>query len=252
MPRQKPTTIPYKPHKESLDYLFASLLGFFFFMCISVFVYYRRGYFDLYIANKALAGSATILLGLVLLIGTGSRLFSFPDKFIQYRKEIGIFAFLLSVLHVIISLFFLPNKFSFVELLSYANKPGMYGLAALGVMTVILMSSHQKSMAALGMKVWWKIQYWGLRITFALITLHVFVMKWPGWIRWFEVGGSSELVHPEWPGAGILVGLFMIAVILIRLSELGGSKFAKAAWYVVFSLLAASYAATFWWGAQTH
>ena len=74
-------------------------------------------------------------------------------------------------------------------------------------------------MTAIGRERWWQLQYWGMRITFVLVFLHVFIMKWGGWVKWYKVGGGKELVHPEWPGAGLLIGWFMAFVVLVRLAE---------------------------------
>jgi len=105
-------------------------------------------------------------------------------------------------------------------------------------------------MAAIGREKWWQLQYWGVRLVFVFILLHVFIMKWGGWVKWYQVGGSKELVYPEWPGAGLLVGWFMAFVVLVRLAEFIGPKPGRAAWYGSVILLPVIYIATFWWGRQ--
>ena len=92
------------------------------------------------------------------------------------------------------------------------------------------------------------MQNWGLRLIFGLVVSHVFVMKMGGWIGWYKVGGGKELVHPEWPGAGLLVGWFMVFVVLIRLAEFGGRRFGRIVWYVSVLALPVVYLVTFWWG----
>lgn len=212
------------------------------FVILSVYLFYRRGYYDLYIVNKVFANVAAILLGIVLLIGPLSRLFSFPDAYVQYRKELGIVAFFLALIHGIISLFFLPSNLS--------HWPFIFGLTAIIVLVAIFLISNDRAMTAIGKERWWRWQYWGVRLAFVLVLLHVFIMKWSGWVKWYKVGGSRELVHPEWPGAGLLIGWFMIFVVLVRLAEFVSSKLGRAAWYVSVIVLPAIYIATFWWGRQ--
>ena len=220
------------------------------FVILSVYLFYRRGYYDLYIANKTFAGVAAILLGIVLLIGLLSRLFSFPDRYVQYRKELGIIAFFFAFVHGIVSFFFLSSKFPLSGFLGTLNWPFVFGLIAAIVLIAIFFISNDRVMAAVGRERWWRWQYWGARLVFILVLLHVFIMKWSGWVKWYKVGGGQELVHPDWPGAGLLVGWFMIFVILIRLAELGGPKIRRAVWYLSVVLLPAIYIATFLWGRQ--
>jgi len=58
------------------QYAAAILSALIIFGFLSIYLFFRRGYYDLYIANKAFAGAGTILLGLVLLIGPLSRIFA--------------------------------------------------------------------------------------------------------------------------------------------------------------------------------
>lgn len=218
------------------------------FIILSFYLFYRRGYYDLYIANKVLAGAAAILLGLVLLIGPLSRLFSFPDRYVQYRKELGIIAFLLAASHSLVSYFFLPSKFSFAGFTEKFNWPFVFGLVAIIALIAIFFISNNRAMNAIGRERWWRLQYWGIRLVFSLTFLHVFIMKWPSWLNWYKAGGGQELEHPEWPGAGLLVGWFMVMVILVRLAEFISPKLGRAAWYSSAIILPLIYVATFWWG----
>lgn len=212
------------------------------FVILSVYLFYRRGYYDLYIANKIFANVSTILLGIVLLIGPLSRLFSFPDRCVQYRKELGIVAFFLALIHVIVSRFFLSSNLS--------SWPFIFGLVATIVLVAIFFISFERAMAIIGRERWWKLQYWGIRFAFILVLLHVFIMKWGGWVKWYKAGGSGDLIHPEWPGAGLLVGWFMIFVIILRLAELAGPRFGRLTLYASVIVLPIIYIATFWWGRQ--
>lgn len=221
-----------------------------FYVVLSFYIFFRRGYYNLYIANKALAGVAAILLGIVLLIGAGSRLFSFPDRYVQYRKELGIIAFFFALFHSVVSLFFLPSKFSLEKYFATFNWPFVFGLVAIVILIMIFAISNNRAMTAMGRARWWRLQYWGVRVVFTLVILHVFLMKWKGWVAWYKVGGGKELVRPEWPGAGILVAWFMVFVVLIRLAEFASQKLGRVVWYTSAILLPLVYIATFVWGRQ--
>lgn len=220
------------------------------FVILSAYLFYRRGYYDLYIANKIFAGVAAILLGITFLIGPLSRLFSFPDRYVQYRKELGIVAFFFALIHGIVSFFFLSSKFPLSGFPGTLNWPFIFGVTATIVLVAIFFISNDRAMAVIGRKKWWQLQYWGVRLAFILVLLHVFIMKWSGWVKWYKVGGSSDLIHSEWPGAGLLVGWFMVFVVIVRLAEFISLKFGRVAWYASVIVLPVIYIATFWWGRQ--
>lgn len=211
------------------------------FLPLSVYLYFRRGYYDLYIANKAFAGAAAALLGLILLIGPLNRFCGWGKSWLQYRKELGIVAFILTAVHVLVSLPPWPWRFSW----SF-----VYGLTAITVLSVIFLISNNFSQKRIGFKRWWRLQYWGARLAFLLVGLHVFLMKWPGWVNWYRLGGGPKLVRPDWPGAGLLVGWFMVFVVLIRLAEWIRPSFGRATVYFAAVALPLIYLASFWWGRQ--
>jgi len=221
-----------------------------FYAALSVYLFFRRGYYDLYIANKAFAGVAAIGFGIVLLLGPGSRMFSFPDRYVQYRKEVGIIAFFLALIHSLVSLFFLPSKFSFASYFNPITLQFIFGLTAILLLIALFAISNHWASNAIGQGRWWRIQYWGVRSAFVLVCLHVFIMKLEGWVGWYKVGGGKGLVRPEWPGAGILVAWFMAFVVLVRVAEFISPKLGKVAWYTSAVALPLIYIATFWWGRQ--
>lgn len=215
---------------------------------LSAYLFFRRGYYDLYIANKILAGVGTIMLGLVLLLGPLSRYFNRFDKYVQYRKELGIVAFFLILAHVVSSYYFLPTHFARERFYAVDFWPSIYGLAATIILIFVFGISNQIAMKTIGARRWWLIQHWSIRIIFIFAALHVGLMKMQSWVSWYQKGGGYELVHPEWPGAGLLVGWFMGFIILIRIAEFMGQKFGKLVWYFSVITLPAVYIFTFWWG----
>lgn len=233
-----------------LQYIGSFTLALVLFTILSIYLFFRRGYYDLYIANKIFAGVSAILLGIILLLGPLGRLFSFVDRYVRYRKEIGITAFFLAFTHGMVSLFFLPSKFPLSKFLTPINWPFVFGFCAFILLIIIFSVSNQFSMNLIGRKTWWRLQYLGIRFVFVLIFLHVFIMKWNGWFNWYKNGGGKELVRPEWPGAGLLVGWFILFVFIFRLSGFISQKLEKIIWFTGICILPLIYAFTFWWGQQ--
>lgn len=219
------------------------------FLAFSMYLFSRRGYYNLYIINKIFAGEAAVLFGIILLIGPLSRYFSMFDRYIQYRKELGIVAFFLAMAHGISSYFFLSDYFPKTAF-AFSSWPFVFGLLGSIVLIIIFLISNNWMMNRIGARIWWPMQYWGIRIIFLVTALHVGIMKWNGWVLWYQNGGGTELMHPEWPGAGLIVGWFIAFVILVRLAEIVGPKFGKAVWYMSAIGFPLVIAATFWWGRQ--
>lgn len=238
---------------ESLKYelqkyakvVFVSVL---LFVGFSTYISLRRGYYDLYIINKVLAGVAAIDFSIIILLGSLSRLFNFVDKHLELRKEFGIVGMVLAVTHAVSSFFFLSNKFPPKFYFENQLLPFIFGLIAIAILISLFIISFEKIIILLGRDRWWKISYWGMRGLFVLTILHVFVMKWNGWVDWYMKGGTKELVHPEWPGGGLIVGWFLAFTLLVRSAELFRPRIGKIVWYLTVVLLPIIYFLTFWRG----
>ena len=245
------SVLPSSGFREQLrQYGVASILGGIVFAILSFYLFSRRGYYDLFIMNKVFAGTAGILLSIVLLFGPLARLFSAFDKYILYRKEIGFIAFFFAIAHGIISYFFLSDHFLREYFFTFGLWPFISALIGTVLLIVIFLISNNTMMQCIGTGRWWKLQYWGIRISFLAIALHVGIMKFPEWISWYQHGGGKELLHPEWPGGGILVGWFMVFVIIFRIAEYIHPVVGRIAWYSLSCGLLLVYILTFWWGQQ--
>lgn len=186
----------------------------------------RRGYFDLSIVNKSLASGSLALLGIVLLLGPLSRLYQRFDRWVNYRKELGILAFLTGAIHVYLSMFPLARR---GPLVLYQARPviAYLGLMGLLIMAGLFILSFEKVKNKLDTAKWWKIQYAGVRIAALAVLLHMTLFKYSEWGKWLT-GEVGKLARPGWPPASLLVAIFSGFVLLVRLSEILGLRAAKA------------------------
>lgn len=211
------------------DYFVATLMAVALFGFFSFYLFIRRGYFleapvtadPLFIPNKALAGTAMTLMAFIFLLGPLSRYFDQWDHLLAYRKEIGIVAGFVAILHGFLSYFFLPLKFprEWIEFSSVEFGAGLVGALLLFFLFIL---SLKHIIGLMNGQHWWFLQRWGLRVVIALTLLHVFAMKWGGWVTWVKQGGgapTAELANPWMPGLGILTSIFIAWVVLIRLYE---------------------------------
>lgn len=180
----------------------------------------RYGVAGLPSLNKSLATSTLFLLGIVLLMGPLSRLFAIFDHFLKYRKEFGIMTFFTGAAHVYLSMFPLARRGPFGL---YQSQPlsAYAGLAGLVIMFLLFLISHASIERAMGTRLWWKLQYWGARLAFGAIALHMIVLKYAGWGPWF----ADRVLLPP---LALLVTVFTAFVLVVRLSELFGPRAARA------------------------
>lgn len=235
-------------NKEQVrQYSVVTIFGLVLFILLSGYLFLRRGHFDLYIINQALAGVSLIILADVILIGPLSRLYDRFDSLIIYRKELGIIAFLLALSHGVISFFFLSDRFSITYFMNHLLT-FIFGFISLYIFAYLFILSFEKIINNLDRKKWWLVQNWGVRIAGILAFLHVFLLKYPGWVNWYIKGGSSELARPYLPPASIISFAFTFFVILVRLSEFFGKKVGRMIVLLLFSLLIFFLIGSFLWG----
>lgn len=256
VPTQPPDPVHPPTLKRGIDWKFqfqqygtAVILLVGLCILLSWYLYARGGSYDAYLANRVLAGSGALMFGIVLLIGPLTRWFKVFDHYLQYRKEIGIVGFVAVLVHVILSFFFLRERFPLERFVTTGLWPFIYGFLATAMLVILFSISNLRSMKALGGKMWWFLQSWGVRTIFVLSALHVFVMKWSGWIDWYQGDAPSRgATHPDWPSASLLVAWFVAFIVFIRISELINARLGKIAWYVSLVGFPVAIIGTFIWG----
>lgn len=239
--------------EQARQWTIAILTGWAVFAVLSTYLFFRRGYFDLYIANKAFGSASLIVIGIVLLIGPLSRLYQKFDSWIIYRKELGIVGFAAALAHTVISLFFLPDKFAFASFFVFTSLnrglvPFLFGAGSIILFSILTVISLEAIKRRIENDAWWRWQYWGVRIAFVLLFLHLVVMKYPGWISWYVQGGGKELARPFMPPGSIVAGSFGLFVLLVRLAELLETKIAKIIIPILTLSLIIFWAESFAWG----
>lgn len=218
-------------HKPSSmrDYLIAILIAVSLLVFFAFYLFLRRGYLLdapttadlLYLPNKALAGVAMTLLAFTFLIGPIVRYFDRFDRWLSYRKEIGVVAAFFAVIHGLVSYYFLPLKFP-QQWIEFSTWEFGAGLAGVIILVLLYILSFKGIIATLDGSLWWFLQRWGLRLAVLATLIHVYVMKWDGWFSWLTQGSgrvTPELANPWLPSLAILATLFITWVIIIRLYE---------------------------------
>ena len=223
-----------------------TILFFFFF---SFYLYLRRGYFDLYIANKVFGSVPVATLALVVMIGPLSRAYQRFDAWILIRKELGILAMGMTVIHGIISLFFLPDRFQPDYYFTPEHRiPFLFGLFGILLLMYLFILSWEYIIKKIDKKQWWHIQNWGIRIAMVAILLHIILLKYPGWLKWYADGGNTELLRPYMLPGRLMAGGLGIYVFFARLVFFIGQKALKLVIPICTFMLVAFLLISFYWG----
>lgn len=186
--------------------------------------------------NVSLAGGTLFMLGTVLLLGPLSRLFAVFDWAFKFRKELGIMTFITGCTHVYLAMFPLARNGPWGL---YVSRPfsAYPGLEALIVLFILFLFSWNWSMKLLGTKLWWQLQYWGARLAFILIAVHMIVLKYKTIVSWIVPGSVPVTSGIHAPPLVIWEAQFILLVLVIRFSELFGVKAARVITQIVTAMV---------------
>jgi len=199
-------------------WLRALLATIIIFTIFSVYLFLRREIYNLGIANKAFGSTAAIVAGITLLIGPVSRILPQFGKALVYRRSLGILAFLTGLIHAVISLFFIPQRFTIPFFLKEWPATAT-GLLTIGIWFFLTTISKNDKIKQLGGSKWIMLQQRGGYIAFLAVFAHLIFLKYAGWIEWF--GGKTQktpnLANPQYPPASLFVFLIMAGIIGYRI-----------------------------------
>lgn len=187
------------------------------FSIFSVYLFLRRGYFNLYIANKAFGSTSAVVAGMTLVIGPLSKRFLYFARFMSSRRQLGLCAFGLALFHVIVSVS-MQKRFPFPDWYFNELVPVLFGAIAVFIWAYMTYISRNSKIEQMGADIWKKRLSITGKLGFLAIFLHLTVMKYEGWLRWFngQVKGSAELANPSYPPASLFVFFAMLSVIFYR------------------------------------
>lgn len=203
-----PTAKP--PHHVWLE---TCLFSFVLYLCIGFYVFIEHRYFDLFIADKVLAFTAFILIGFSLVLSSVAYFWDFADDKIMYRKYLGLVGYFLLVIHLIILLYFLRDRFPFPDyyLASQRIIPFIFiGIPAIVIYTMMAAISNHYAIKLLGGKLWRDLLRFGF-LAYFYSTLYFSISSYSEWIVWYKTGGG---IIPS----SFLMLLFGILVLMLRVA----------------------------------
>lgn len=169
----------------------------------------------LFIANKAIALSATILIGLSFLLGPLARFW--PNQFVAHlllRKHLGVLGFGLATLHAVMSLILLtpayyPRFFAEGGRLNFIGETSMlFGILAFLVFAGITITSLPPVEKQMHPNQWKFVQRLGY-LAYVFVLIHVAIMGYRGWFR-------PESWQYGLASISLIAVLFIIFVLVMR------------------------------------
>lgn len=187
------------------------------FLILSVYLFLRRGYYNMYIINKVFGSTAVVLAGMTLFVGP-LRKIPLAASLMTIRRHLGLLAFGLALSHIIASLY-QTNRFEWFSWYLEEWIPVVFGLAAIAVWVYMTYISQNKKIQAMGVTVWKHHLSLAGKVAFLAIFLHLTIMKYEGWLRWWngQVKQTPQLANPEYPPASLFIFVGMLIVIVSRI-----------------------------------
>lgn len=173
----------------------------------------RAGSIGLRIFNQALADAGMFLIALSMAMSGLTYFWDFLDKYLNYRKYLGLIGFWFIVVHGYISAFGLPQLFKFPGYYLETNNiiPFLFALGSFITLIVMAIISDRHIMVKIGGTLWRKILRFGyIAIIFGI--LHFGLKKYTSWTYWFQQ--EATLIPP----LSLIVTIFAVWVIILRIA----------------------------------
>jgi DMSO/TMAO reductase YedYZ heme-binding membrane subunit len=170
----------------------------------------------LYINNKAISFSATVLIGLSFLLGPLARFF--PQKFVKHlplRKPLGLFGFGMASVHAIISLVlfdkqYYPRYYSETGRLTLNGESALlFGILAFVIFFVVAVTSLPSMEERMQESQWKTIQRLGY-LAYIFVFFHVAIMGHKGWFM-------ADSWQYGMVSISLISSLFIIFVCIMRI-----------------------------------
>jgi DMSO/TMAO reductase YedYZ heme-binding membrane subunit len=176
----------------------------------------------LYIANKAVVLSATILIGLSFLLGPLARFFKQFIPHLYLRKHLGVIGFGMAALHAVMSFILLtpayyPRFFSEGGKLTFIGELSMlFGILAFLIFAAISITSLPSVDEKMHPNQWKFIQRIGY-LAYLLVLLHVGIMGYRGWFM-------ADSYRFGLISISLVSSLFIIFVLIMRILVIAFKK----------------------------
>lgn len=175
----------------------------------ALFLYSRAQWSEMHRWNRAIGDVSLVLVALAMVLGPLSRLWRVFTRFVPYRRELGIYAVILALIHAAIILVgwvqwdlmrlfgfeFHPGLQQYVMFQQGFALANLIGILALLYGLILAITSNDRSMRWLGNSVWKFVQQgtyvlWWLSVIHTAYFLFIHFLDFdrptpdPNWFQW--------------------------------------------------------------------
>ncbi len=188
---------------------------------LSLYLFFRLSNYDVFIANRATADTAIILIGLSFALSGVCYYWQSFSPLIIYRRYLGITGFVYGLIHALFSLFSYffnsgapPGIYNFFKTWTFFSIKisnvvaflfGLFALLFFAFMTLISNKTAQKKLAQS-----WRPLLRAGYIAFVFVMIHFSIKKYSIWASWlsYKIG---------LPPSSLLLTIFGLIVIGLRI-----------------------------------
>jgi DMSO/TMAO reductase YedYZ heme-binding membrane subunit len=189
------------------------LASFLVYATMFAYKYMEVGVVSLRAVNLAAAWTSVILISLSFALSGLCYFWNFADRYILYRKHIGLVGFGYGMIHVLLTLFVLSKRYNLVTYFLSEDHflPFLYGVAAVAIFTMMTAISNRFAVHELGTRLWRAMLRMGY-IGLLFVLLHFAFLGIDKWTAWFT-GDLMAL-----PPLGIILSVTTIGVFVLRIA----------------------------------
>ena len=189
-------------------WLRAILFGLISYALILTYGFFYAGQLAFAQFSEALAATGGFLIGSSFALSGMSYFFNFLDSDLRYRKYIGVCGYFFALAYSITLLIRFPEKYDLFHPVFLLEAETVFGLVAMGILTLMAIVSANSVMKLLGPIVWRKILHTGY-FAYLLLIVRAYLVEHEVWSRWFSMFDTL-------PPPRLLLTIFAIGVLLLR------------------------------------
>jgi DMSO/TMAO reductase YedYZ heme-binding membrane subunit len=196
---------------DNILYRRSIIISIFLFLIVTAYYSLAGHHFSIKMWNKSIADTSFIVIGISLILSSLCYFFNFADKYIIYRKHLGIVGFLILIIHILISILH-PVYGPFPEYYLTEKRFPSFVAAVLAaiILTGMAAISNRFSIQNLGPKLWRTLLRFGF-LAYILTLFHFGVKNLNLFIKYFT---DTQLSLPP---MSLLAFVFGIVVIAFRI-----------------------------------
>ena len=190
------------------EWLLSGLLWVLFWTFFMFYHQLRGKPYSFFTASKCFGIAAIFLVGWSLALGPWVRLGKADQSVLRYRRPVGVLGVVSAVIHVVLSLTCLNDRFAMSYYLDHSIAT-VAGIVAFVVLLSNVAASSASVAERMGMSAWKTMQRL-LYPAFALALMHfVLLDKIPNWIKWLKT------FDPVWPPGTFPTFVFGCLVLML-------------------------------------